>query len=81
MLYLIDKPLADVGLRTARGDDEPVVVLIQDGVYLDPDVEAPTYAVAKDVDVRGVDPPAGVEPIDYDRLVEMLFEHGVRSFV
>ena len=54
MLYLIDKPLADVALRTAETDDDAVLVLIQDGVVLDPDLDAPTYAVARDVDVRGI---------------------------
>ncbi len=53
MLYLIDKPMAEIGLRTAAGDPEAHVVLIQDGVYLSPDIDAPVSAVARDVDVRG----------------------------
>lgn len=81
MLYLVDKPLADIGLRTARSDDDAVVVLIQDGVLLDPDIDAEVYAVAHDVAMRGVDLPDGIEPIEYDALVDSLFEHEVKSFV
>lgn len=81
MLYLIDKPHADVGLRTARAADHPVVVLIQDGVLLEPTIEAEVYAVERDVAMRGVDLPEGIEPIEYDRLVDLMFQHEVRTFV
>lgn len=81
MLYLIDKPLAEIGLRTAAADDDATVVLIQDGVLLDPALDATTYAVADDVAIRGVDPGDGVETITYDELVTKLFEREVRSFV
>lgn len=81
MLYLIDKPRADVGLRTAASDPDAHVVLIQDGVYLSPDIDAQVSAVARDVDVRGVSLPPSVEKITYDRLVELLVETEVRSFV
>lgn len=81
MLYLVDEPRADVAFRTISGDDDPHIVLVQDGVLLEPDLDAPTYAVARDVQLRGVDLPANVEPISYDALVELLFEHEVRSFV
>jgi tRNA 2-thiouridine synthesizing protein B len=85
MLYLVDKPMADLAVRTAAGDDEAVVVLIQDGVVLDPrselDSDVPIYAVRRDVAVRGVDLPAGIEPIDYERVVELTLEHGVRNFL
>lgn len=81
MLYLVDKPLADVAFRTAMGDDDARIVLIQDGVLLEPDLDAPTYAVAKDVDVRGVDLPSRIDPITYDRVMDLVLEHGVRTFV
>jgi len=81
MLYLVDKPMAELAFRTAAGDEAARVVLIQDGVFLDPDPELPTYAVREDVEVRGVDLPPGVEPVSYDRLIQMLLEHEVRSFV
>ncbi|WP_336338498.1 DsrH/TusB family sulfur metabolism protein [Haloarcula brevis] len=81
MLYLIDKPMAEIGLRTAADDPDAHVVLIQDGVYLTPDLDAQVSAVARDVDVRGVDLPPEIEPISYDRVVELLVEREVKSFV
>ncbi|WP_424004945.1 hypothetical protein ACOZ4I_18765 (plasmid) [Haloarcula salina] len=81
MLYLIDKPMAEIGLRTAAGDPDAHVVLIQDGVYLTPDVDAPVSAVARDVDVRGVDLPPEIEPISYDRVVGLMVDQEVTSFV
>jgi tRNA 2-thiouridine synthesizing protein B len=81
MLYLVDRPMAEIAFRTAAGDDDARIVLIQDGVFLDPDVDAPTYAVRRDVEVRGVDLPEGVEPVTYDRLMELVLEFEVRSFV
>jgi len=81
MLYLIDKPMAEIGLRTAAGDPEAHVVLIQDGVYLSPDVDAPVAAVGRDVDVRGVSLPSDIDRISYDDVVETLVEQEVKSFV
>jgi tRNA 2-thiouridine synthesizing protein B len=81
MLYLVDKPMADIAFRTAAGDDDARVVLIQDGVLLEPDLDAPTYAVAEDVDVRGVTLPPDIERISYDTVVEMLVDQEVKSFV
>lgn len=81
MLYLVDRPMADIAFRTAVGDEDARIVLIQDGVLLEPDLGVPTYAVERDVDVRGVNLPAGVDVISYDTLVQLLLEHEVRSFV
>lgn len=81
MLYLVDKPLADAGFRAARDDPEARVVLLQDGVLLDPDLDVPTYAVDRDVEIRGVELDDGVELISYDDLVELVFEQEVASFV
>ena len=81
MLYLVDKPLADVGLRAADDDPDARVALVQDGVLLSPGLDVPTYAVATDAAVRGVELDDGVEPVSYDELVDLVFEHGVRSFV
>ena len=81
MLYLLDEPMAEVGLRTAADDPEARVVLIQDGVYLSPDVDAELYAVGTDVDVRGVDLPPAVERVSYDALLGLIEDHEVRSFV
>lgn len=81
MLYLVDKPLAHVGFRAASDDPDARVVLLQDGVLLEPDLDVPTYAVRPDADVRGVELPADVEPVSYDELIELVFEHEVASFV
>ena len=81
MLYLVDTPMADLAWRTAAGDDDATIVLIQDGVVLEPDLDVPTYAVAKDVEVRGVDLPARIEEISYDAVVELMVEQEVKSFV
>ncbi len=81
MLYLVDKPMADIAVRTAAGDDDARLVLLQDGVLLDPDLDVPTYAVAKDVDVRGVELPPDIERVSYDTVVEMVVEQEVKSFV
>lgn len=81
MLYLVDRPMADLAFRTAAGDDDARIVLIQDGVLLEPEIDAPTYAVTRDVEVRGVDLPSGIEAITYDRLIELVVEHETRSFV
>lgn len=81
MLYLVDKPMADVAMRTIRTDDTPTVVLLQDGVLLDPDLDATVYAVDRDVSVRGVDLPDHIETIGYDTLMELVFEHETKSFV
>lgn len=81
MLYLVDKPMAEVAFRTAAGDDDARVVLLQDGVLLDPNLDAPTYAVATDVEVRGVELPPDIERLSYGTLVEMIVEQEVKSFV
>lgn len=80
MLYLVDKSMADLAFRTAAGDDDARIVLLQDGVVLEPDLDVPTYAVARDVEVRGVDLPAEIEQITYDRLIELVVEQETRSF-
>lgn len=81
MLYLIDKPLADLGFRAASQDPDARTVLLQDGVLLEPALDGPTYAVRRDVEVRGADLPEDIEPISYDKVIELVFEHEVRSFV
>lgn len=81
MLYLVDQPMADLAWRTAAGDDDATIILIQDGVLLEPEVDAPTYAVAKDVDVRGADLPPEVETIPYETVIELMVDQEVRSFV
>lgn len=81
MLHLIDEPMADIGLRTAADDPDATVVLIQDGVFLSPDLDSELYAVEKDVNVRGVDLPDEIERITYGDLIEMIVENEVKNFV
>lgn len=86
MLFLIDKPMAEIGFRTAKAAENPEIVLIQDGVFLDPEewldtAGVPVYAVERDLSVRGVTPPEGVDPIPYDELVDLVFDQEVKSFV
>lgn len=89
MLFLIDKPMAEIAFRTANTDPDAELVLIQDGVLLDPDTHLDPetsdsmsiYAVERDLQVRGVTPPDGVEPIKYEAVVEKTLEQGVKSFV
>ena len=83
MLYLIDEPMAEIAFRTVSEDPDATVVLIQDGVLLDPDpdLDVPTYAVEEDVAVRGRTLPDDVEPIGYERLIGMILDHEVTSFV
>lgn len=87
MLFLVDKPMAEIAFRTANTEPEAEIVLIQDGVLLDPaahldaDGEVPVYAVERDLSARGVSPSAEVEPIRYDALVEKIVDQEVKSFV
>jgi tRNA 2-thiouridine synthesizing protein B len=81
MLYLVDKPMADIAFRTAAGDPDARIVLIQDGVLLQPDLDVPVYAVARDVSVRGVDLDPEIQSIDYDTLIQMVFEQETKNFV
>lgn len=81
MLYLVDQPMAELAWRTAAGDEDATIVLIQDGVLLEPEVDAPTYAVAKDVEVRGANLPPEVETISYDEVIELMVDQEVRNFV
>lgn len=85
MIYLVDKPYADVAGRVAQTDKDAEIVLIQDGVLLNPDheileLDVPVYAVDKDVAVRGAELPSTVERLSYDTLVERILETEVRSF-
>lgn len=85
-LYLIDKPFGENGLRLAALDPQSQVVLIQDGVYVDPSeilaAGRPVLALEADVRRRGLAHrlPAGVKQLDYAGLVELIFEHKVVNF-
>jgi len=85
-LYLLDQPSGSNGLALAARDDEAIVVLIQDGVYLDVSeigkAGRPVYAVKRDVDRRGLGKRLsnGVKAIGFDELVDLIVAHKVVNF-
>ncbi|MFN3467937.1 MAG: DsrH/TusB family sulfur metabolism protein [Candidatus Brocadiales bacterium] len=94
-LYLINKEYGENGLRLAQYDKEAIVVLLQDGVYIDPKLYPPKakiYAIKQDVEKRGLGGklsakymvsfglPKQVEYIDYYRLVDLVVENKVINF-
>ncbi len=85
-LYLLDKPFGENGVRLAQEDATAEVVLIQDGVYLDPrpllNAGKTVYAVQLDVERRGLQQrlPPQVQRIDYAQLVDLIVAHKVINF-
>ena len=85
-LYLVDQPFGANGLALAAQDDEAVIVLIQDGVYLDAsDLSKrgrPIYAVQRDVERRGLGKHLAddVKTIGFDELVDLIVAHKVVNF-
>ncbi len=93
-LYLIDKEYGENGLRLAANDKDAIVVLLQDGVYINPKFypsKAKIYAIKQDVEKRGLTGklssrmitgrlPKDVECIDYYRLVDLIVENKVINF-
>jgi len=86
MLYLCgDTMLGPVGLQYAQMDDDAIVVLIKDGVYLDTQSvqDKKIYAIDLDVERRGMKGRLKdrVEIIGYDKLVDLILENKVANFV
>jgi len=82
-LYLVDKPNGEVACGVAKMDSEAKVILIKDGVYLNPStIPGKVYAMEDDVEVRGLkDRLAGkVEIIGYPQLVDMIVTNKVMNF-
>jgi sulfur relay protein TusB/DsrH len=82
-LYLVDKPNGEVAAEIAKLDNDAKIVLIKDGVYLDPaTMPGKVYAMEDDVEVRGLkDRLAGkAETIDYPKLVDLIVENKVMNF-
>ncbi len=85
-LYLVDRPYGANGVALAAQDDEAIVVLIQDGVYLDVSEAAkagrPLYAVERDVERRGLAGrlAGGVKTIGFEELVDLIVDHKVVNF-
>jgi sulfur relay protein TusB/DsrH len=83
MLYLVDKPNGQIAAEVAKMDDDAKVVLIKDGVYLDPaTMPGKVYVMEDDVELRGLkERLAGkAEAIDYPQLVDLIVENKVANF-
>ena len=83
MLYLVDKPNGQIAAEVAKLDDDAKVVLIKDGVYLDPaTMPGKVYVMEDDVELRGLKErlDGKAEPIDYPQLVELIVSNKVVNF-
>lgn len=86
MLYLLgDKIIGPVGLQHAQMDDDAIIVLIKDGVFLDLQAVQgkKIYAIDEDVKRRGMGERLKdkADVIGYDKLVDLIFEHKVANYV
>lgn len=84
-LYLINKEYGENGLCLAGHDEEAIVVLLHDGVYISPKLypaKAKIYAIKQDVEKRGLSSKLHkrVECIDYAQLVDLVVENKVVNF-
>ncbi len=82
-VYLVDKPNAAAATEVAKMDNDAKVVLIKDGVYLDPAaLPGRVYAMEDDVELRGLkERLAGkAKTIDYPQLVDLIVENKVFNF-
>lgn len=85
-LYLVDQLFGGNGLGLATQDEEAIVVLIQDGVYLDVSALSKAgrrvYAVKRDVERRGLTKHLtdSITPIGFDGLVDLIVAHKVVNF-
>lgn len=86
MLYLLgDRIIGPVGLQHAQMDDDAIIVLIKDGVFLDLKAVKgkKIYAIDEDVKRRGMGERLKdkAEVIGYDKLVDLVLEHKVANYV
>jgi sulfur relay protein TusB/DsrH len=84
-LYILDKPFGENGLSLAMGDSSAVVVLIQDGVYLNCSglraAGIEIHAIRRDVESRGQGGRlSDVHVIDYGQLVDLVVANKVINF-
>lgn len=82
-VYLVDKPNGAVAATVANMDNEAKIVLIKDGVYLDPStMSGKVYAMEDDVHVRGLKErlTGKVTTIGYPELVDMIVADKVVNF-
>ncbi len=86
MLYLCgDTILGPVALKHAQMDDDAILVLIKDGVYLDTQAVADKkiFAIDEDIKRRGLQGriEGKAEIIGYDRLVDLIVENKVANYI
>lgn len=84
-LYLVDRELSGTAKALVKADEEAMVVLVQDGVYVDiSDIpaEKKVYALEEDMRRRGIADPPGdrLTRITYDELIDLIVEHRVNNF-
>ncbi len=83
-LYLVDQPFGENALALAREDSEALVVLVQDGVYLETAAlnraQVRVYAIRQDIARRGVALPGYVQIIDYGQFADLIVENKVINF-
>ncbi len=83
-LYLVDQPFGENALAMAREDKDALVVLVQDGVYLDTAAlnraQIKVYAIRQDIQSRGVTLPGYVQVIDYGQFADLIIENKVINF-
>ena len=86
MLYLLgDKIIGPVGLQHAQMDDDAIIVLIKDGVFLDLQAVQgkKIYAIDEDVKRRGMGERLKdkADVIGYDKLVDLIMDNKVANYV
>jgi sulfur relay protein TusB/DsrH len=75
ILHIIRNPDDETPLEIARiqsEENEVAVLLLHDAVYAIPEVQFKVYACTADAEARGV---SRHEIVDYNKIVEMLFEY------
>lgn len=83
-IYLVDKTMAENALALAALDSDSVVVLIQDGVYVSPQMltglKGRVYAVKQDLERRGLIGADWATAIDHGELVDLIIQNKVLNF-
>lgn len=83
-VYIIDKGNADIAVSYARMDESPKILLIQDGLYLSPDMfsDLKVFVFSEEVQERGLDDilPQSFERIDYSEGIDIMIDEKIFSF-
>lgn len=69
----INDRCAQAAIEAQQGENQISCVLIQDATLSVPKLDVPLYALKEDVQARGAT--VNIPLIDFDQLVDMLFEH------